>query len=108
MPPFQHASSRVVRSGTRCKPSLCVLQAPYVVLCVNYIKTGSAAVLVYCTGVLLILVFRPGVSPVDLKAWQQDVTLIMLLGIAPALGIGALLAWAHMRYTQSVAIKAFK
>lgn len=58
----------------------------------NYLKTGSAMAVVWSAAVLVLLVFHPGVSAVNLPAYSEMLTLALLIGLVPAGLFGALVS----------------
>ncbi|GFR44799.1 hypothetical protein Agub_g6134 [Astrephomene gubernaculifera] len=76
---------------------------PHLVGWVNHLKTGVSIAIVWCSLMLVILVFQPNVPEHRLAAWQRGMTVGMLAGIAPALGGGALLSWLFLRRTFAAA-----
>lgn len=75
---------------------------------VNYLKCGIAASIVYCSLLLVLLVFAPGVTGGGLEAYRRSMTLAMLGGLAPTFVLGAAWSWWWIRRTTNTALQAFK
>ncbi|KAG2495534.1 hypothetical protein HYH03_006477 [Edaphochlamys debaryana] len=82
---------------------------PHLVGWVNHLKAAVAGGVIWCCAILLLLVFEPGVSGVQARMdWQHIMTLVMLIGMAPAAAATALLSWWLARRRDAAAAKAIK
>ncbi|EFJ45114.1 hypothetical protein VOLCADRAFT_106127 [Volvox carteri f. nagariensis] len=85
--------------------------SPNLVSWVNYLKTGVSVTVVWCSGVLMLLVFHPGVDSHDkpkMGEWSRAMTDLMLAGLAPAFGVGALISWATLRRNTAAALRGLE
>ncbi|PNH12169.1 Tiny macrocysts protein C [Tetrabaena socialis] len=80
--------------------------APHLVPWANYLKSGVSVAIFWCSAVLMLLVFRPGVSSDGRQSWEHSLTLAMLAGLAPAFAVGALMSWGLVWRLTSRALKA--
>ncbi|EFJ45146.1 hypothetical protein VOLCADRAFT_94549 [Volvox carteri f. nagariensis] len=79
---------------------------PHLVAWVNYLKGGVAVTVVWCSVSLTVLVFHPGINGQHMKDYSRAITLVMLLGLAPAFTLGALMSWRMISYMTKSALKA--
>ncbi|GLI60726.1 hypothetical protein VaNZ11_002824 [Volvox africanus] len=85
--------------------------SPHLVSWVNYLKAGVSAMVVWCSAVLMLLVFHPGTKSADqrtMEKWNDSITILMLAGIAPAFGVGALISRALLRHVRAAALKGLE
>ncbi|GFR51520.1 hypothetical protein Agub_g13936 [Astrephomene gubernaculifera] len=82
--------------------------SPNLVQWMNYLKTGVSAAITWCAAILTLLVFNPGMKEKDKPEWAHAMTLLMLVGLAPAFGVGALASWWYLRRMTAAARKALK
>ncbi|KXZ55417.1 hypothetical protein GPECTOR_3g69 [Gonium pectorale] len=71
--------------------------SPNLVGWMNHLKSGVSAAIAWAAAMLVLLVFRPGVKTAQAQQWADAVTIVMLAGLAPAFGVGALLSWLSIR-----------
>lgn len=81
-------------------------QNPHLVAWVNNLKGGVAVTVVWCCAALMLLVFQPGVKAAQAEEWSEIMTLVMLVGLAPAFLCGALTSFFTIRTTTRTALKA--
>ncbi|GIL68039.1 hypothetical protein Vafri_21326 [Volvox africanus] len=81
---------------------------PHLVAWVNYLKGGVAATILWCTANLVLLVFRPRVSDDRQQEWSEFLTLLMLVGLAPAFCCGALTSFLMIRNMTRTALAALE
>ncbi|GIM04869.1 hypothetical protein Vretimale_9356 [Volvox reticuliferus] len=85
--------------------------SPHLVSWVNYLKAGVSTMVVWCSAVLMLLVFHPGVKSADnqkMEKWNDSMTFLMLAGIVPAFGVGALVSSAVLRRVTAAALKGLE
>ncbi|GLC41288.1 hypothetical protein PLESTB_001078900 [Pleodorina starrii] len=82
--------------------------APHLVNWVNYLRSGVAAMVVWSCATLMLLVFHPGIKEHDMDKWADAMTLLMLVGLAPAFGMGALLSWGMIRHMTNATLNELK
>ncbi len=75
---------------------------------VNHVKVAVSASILWCSATAVLLVFQPGVRSGGLAAWQHGMTVAMLAGIAPAMGLGAWASWLKERRTNAAALRAIQ
>ncbi|GLI60724.1 hypothetical protein VaNZ11_002822 [Volvox africanus] len=83
-------------------------KGPHLVNWVNYLKAGVSTLIVWCSAVLMLLVFHPGIKEHQMKGWADIMTLLMIVGLAPAFAVGALLSWALIRRLTNVTLAELK
>ncbi|KXZ45665.1 hypothetical protein GPECTOR_52g63 [Gonium pectorale] len=86
--------------------SLNLLQAPNLVAWVNYLKAGVSITILWCSSMLMLLVFHSSDDQHTRERWAQRVTLAMLAGLGPAFFAGMLISWAAIRRMTDTALKA--
>ncbi|GLC52514.1 hypothetical protein PLESTB_000638200 [Pleodorina starrii] len=74
----------------------------------NYVKGGVSVTTVWSSSVLMMLVFHSGGDSAEAKKWSDKMTVLLLVGLAPAFATGALISWAGIRYKITSALKAVK
>ncbi|EFJ45151.1 hypothetical protein VOLCADRAFT_94559 [Volvox carteri f. nagariensis] len=79
---------------------------PHLVAWVNYLKGGVAATILWCCVSLVLLVFQPGIHADRAQEWSESLTLLMLVGLGPAFGVGALTSFLVIRSMTMSALKA--
>ncbi|GLC42489.1 hypothetical protein PLESTB_001103800 [Pleodorina starrii] len=72
---------------------------------VNYLKSGVYLTVVWSSSVLMLLVFHPGMKAGEEESYSKLMTLLLLVGLAPAFGVGVLLSWASLRHLSKSALK---
>lgn len=75
---------------------------------VNHVKVGVSASILWCSAMGVLLVFEPGVKSSGLAAWRHGMTVAMLAGIAPTMGLGAWASWLKERRTNAAALHAIQ
>ncbi|GIL80930.1 hypothetical protein Vretifemale_10080, partial [Volvox reticuliferus] len=80
------------------------VQGPHLVNWVNYLKAGVSTMVVWCSAVLMLLVFHPGVKEHQMGEWADIMTLLMIVGLAPAFALGATISWAVIRRMTNVTL----
>ncbi|GIL50716.1 hypothetical protein Vafri_6834 [Volvox africanus] len=85
--------------------------SPHLVDWVNYLKAGVSAMVVWCSVALMLLVFHPGTKSSDqrtIEKWNDVITILMLAGITPAFGVGALISRALLAHARTTALRGLE
>ncbi len=83
-------------------------QNPHLVMWVNYLRSGVAVMIVWCSAVLVLLVFHPGIGQDSMGTWADIMTWLMIAGLLPAFGAGAVMSWAMIRHLTVATINDIK
>ncbi|GLC56222.1 hypothetical protein PLESTB_001081300 [Pleodorina starrii] len=80
--------------------------SPHLVNWVNYLRSGVAATVVWCSATLALLVFHPGLKQHDVEDWADRMTVLMAAGLGPAFIAGALMSYGVLRRMTVETLKA--
>ncbi|KXZ45662.1 hypothetical protein GPECTOR_52g60 [Gonium pectorale] len=77
---------------------------PNLVGWMNYLKSGVSTMIVWCSGMLMLLVFHPGVKAAGVADWQFVITIVMLSGMGPAFLVGGFMSWFMIRHKTKTSL----